>query len=749
MRKMRTIVKMRRHPIVSFFTLAAVYAVIIIGLFIIQFRTDNSISRSIGNLLISLAREEDASVGSDSVSDGTATISEESARLKNTMSVSFRGITFSADDSKPVKISSSKGGVDERNLVLDSWSETDSSARFSFTDGSSLSFTVDSASPEQNLVVSARPAEGYDTMSIPYAVNSGYAVSDQTEQSLTLSRKNAVYVFSAPSVSSDRIVLKDSLMASYAPYVEEKPFEYASVEGLSGTDDTSYSAALATYRQLIADKFSSYSSGNTSIAETDVLVYVAEMGSRGSFPHAVQTAGKLVPAAKRTFLTAPYFGNLTAMGRGLSARTLKFASDVKTAVAEKDLSIFTIPEIQDYAVCQRKTQAVRDLMAFPAQISPFNPSIDEASGLLSLYAKIRRLDKALAAKLDPVISLCLATIAGYLHRNDDTIVFKEEDGAEPLTLEQKVRAGQALIDFGSVRNKTEYTETGRLLISQELKSCEDESFPTISELYPVIVKDNPFYPHVAVLGYYGERPVWAWTCASAIDYSIKADGVVDMNITFPLENSHFMIVTGVPDFHSQIEIQKLRFRTDPRFEAYNSSGYAYDQNGQMLFLKSRHKSRIELIRLFCDPVTDFVGPDDSIASMQKMVQEMGVSDVTIKQSDEGLVLSVEKIQFEAESAVLRPSEYPKIEKIAQILKSYPDNDIMVSGHTAKSNIGRPAQPLSEERADAVADYLVQLGVRTRDHIQTQGYGDTRPISPNDTEEERSKNRRVEITILNN
>ncbi|MBQ1593522.1 MAG: OmpA family protein, partial [Treponema sp.] len=88
----------------------------------------------------------------------------------------------------------------------------------------------------------------------------------------------------------------------------------------------------------------------------------------------------------------------------------------------------------------------------------------------------------------------------------------------------------------------------------------------------------------------------------------------------------------------------------------------------------------------------------------------------------------------------------KLKKIAQILEAYPDNDILVSGHTATGK-GRDPQELSEARAKAVADYLIQLGVKDNYHIFTQGFGDKNPIAPNNTEEGKSKNRRVEITIM--
>ena len=74
-------------------------------------------------------------------------------------------------------------------------------------------------------------------------------------------------------------------------------------------------------------------------------------------------------------------------------------------------------------------------------------------------------------------------------------------------------------------------------------------------------------------------------------------------------------------------------------------------------------------------------------------------------------------------------------------------DILVSGHTALAGTEKVRQLLSEERADAVAEFLIALGVRDRAHIFTQGFGATKPVAPNNTEAGKARNRRVEITIL--
>jgi len=99
--------------------------------------------------------------------------------------------------------------------------------------------------------------------------------------------------------------------------------------------------------------------------------------------------------------------------------------------------------------------------------------------------------------------------------------------------------------------------------------------------------------------------------------------------------------------------------------------------------------------------------------------------------------------------VMLPGEREKLEKIAEILKRYPNRDILVSGHTALAGTSEGRMNLSIERAKAVTDFLLSRKVRTADRIVVRGFGAEKPIADNKTEEGMRKNRRVEITILEN
>jgi outer membrane protein OmpA-like peptidoglycan-associated protein len=135
------------------------------------------------------------------------------------------------------------------------------------------------------------------------------------------------------------------------------------------------------------------------------------------------------------------------------------------------------------------------------------------------------------------------------------------------------------------------------------------------------------------------------------------------------------------------------------------------------------------------------------AEIEKAVA--GMPNVSVAATDEGVTISIEDVQFEADSARLKAPELAKIARIAELLKRYPDRDILVAGHSAAAGYAAGRKRLSEDRAKAVAESLLTTGARPPERVRVTGYGDERPIADNATETGRARNRRVEITILEN
>jgi len=138
-----------------------------------------------------------------------------------------------------------------------------------------------------------------------------------------------------------------------------------------------------------------------------------------------------------------------------------------------------------------------------------------------------------------------------------------------------------------------------------------------------------------------------------------------------------------------------------------------------------------------------------IEEIKEEIKRLDIHDVSVKAVDEGISLSLEDIRFYPDTDRMLQGEELKLNRISEILKRYPERDILVSGHTALAGTAEQRMTLSQLRAKTIADYLIKEDVRSADRIVVRGFGAERPIADNSTAEGMQRNRRVEITLLEN
>ncbi len=110
-------------------------------------------------------------------------------------------------------------------------------------------------------------------------------------------------------------------------------------------------------------------------------------------------------------------------------------------------------------------------------------------------------------------------------------------------------------------------------------------------------------------------------------------------------------------------------------------------------------------------------------------------------------LVLEGVHFDNNQATLRPEAAAILDKVAVSLKDWGDVNIEVAGHTDSRAEDAYNLDLSQRRAETVREYLISKGIAAT-RLTAKGYGETKPIADNATEEGRSKNRRVELQRLN-
>jgi len=113
------------------------------------------------------------------------------------------------------------------------------------------------------------------------------------------------------------------------------------------------------------------------------------------------------------------------------------------------------------------------------------------------------------------------------------------------------------------------------------------------------------------------------------------------------------------------------------------------------------------------------------------------------------------VLFDFDRAKVRPQAEPKLRLLAELIRDNPEGLISISGHTDALGDEAYNRTLSERRAEAVANWLIESGEVDAERLRTAGFGETRPAAPNerpdgtDDAEGRRQNRRVEIILPRN
>ena len=139
------------------------------------------------------------------------------------------------------------------------------------------------------------------------------------------------------------------------------------------------------------------------------------------------------------------------------------------------------------------------------------------------------------------------------------------------------------------------------------------------------------------------------------------------------------------------------------------------------------------------------------SDMDKQATEIkgSVPGAEVNRVGEGIELTFNSaLLFQINSSELSDSAKASLDKLAGIFTKYPETNILVEGHTDDTGTDEFNMQLSEKRAYAVSNYLQAEGV-PQDRFTIKWYGENQPKYPNDSEENRIKNRRVELAIVAN
>lgn len=138
-------------------------------------------------------------------------------------------------------------------------------------------------------------------------------------------------------------------------------------------------------------------------------------------------------------------------------------------------------------------------------------------------------------------------------------------------------------------------------------------------------------------------------------------------------------------------------------------------------------------------------------SMDKQAKELkqAIPTAEVERVGEGINMTFSsQLMFALNSDKISDGAKNDLASAASVFEKYPDTYLLIEGHTDDTGADDYNMSLSEKRANSVADYLISKGV-SPSRIQRKWYGETQPKYANDSETNRSKNRRVEVGVYAN
>lgn len=211
--------------------------------------------------------------------------------------------------------------------------------------------------------------------------------------------------------------------------------------------------------------------------------------------------------------------------------------------------------------------------------------------------------------------------------------------------------------------------------------------------------------------------------AGYYDYSIN------LSTTKPICFSASEFDIAMEPKMTRVNVQLLDAETDKELEGI-IRGNTYLRQGEQCKLSCTAKG--------------YFFADTAFITIADTTQEVVVRLRPLKKD---MVVELRNIQFAYNSYLLSDASYEELDKLCRLMEDNPQMEIELSAHTDDRGSDAYNDRLSSQRGATVARYLVKAGISAQ-RIHTIGYGKRRPLVPNDSEENRERNRRVEFKVLN-
>jgi hypothetical protein len=494
----------------------------------------------------------------------------------------------------------------------------DGGIRFYLSGGTDLFFTA--AGEERELKISGNFYEDMFTgLEIPYRFLRDSHLRDMGSGRFLVFADGREYRFNQ-SLPEDRSVLilqRDGSPVSYGPVGKEGEWRAEDYGTEEGKDVEAYQRALSRWVDRNYDIWGRIIPSRNE--EDLVIAYGGEALLRGAFRGALASASRVFTSGSRqSYESSVYMGGMSVAYRGFAAEEAERLARIGRSLDEESPDFLLEDHVVEFLVVQGREELLNRGIALIRALD--TPSLAQLPGLLEAQVELMQyrpqalegVFDSLAARQEDALSKFIKRLALEEFQFRDLVLAFEENWAD---MELNLRLGKALIEWSEATDRESWGAVGRSIVLSVL-SLEDREGRIVSSLnlngqgsilpgenrvyvsaarFYRILEIGDYRPKILAVGSPGSG-LWAWTASTEIRLAREGQ-VLDIAVSFPVGESHYMFIRGVDPFY-RLQFYGMDWRSDPNFERYDSSGWVYHAAERILALKVKHRTVTEHIRLY-------------------------------------------------------------------------------------------------------------------------------------------------------
>ena len=602
---------MRKPVLPRILGLIVLYCLVFVVLVMVQFTKKGNFTRRINGMTISgqyLLKDEGSEEAVSENNQGDVVF------VSGGASINFGGLEFNMRTREPNEAFVLIGPNNRiTEAVVKNIKFSDDAANLKLEDGTELIFQARSAGGVPELWISGIFSPGISSIDIPVKLQRSSMIRETSEGNLNIMFDGSAYQFNRPVQIREKAVLslnKGAASVSYRAIPEQKAFNPAVFADPRGRQ--TYNEAITQWRE---QRFAYW--GRIISTQTDedaVSAYCGEAVSRGNYKDAVASVSEnFLASSQRGYMASVFTGAMSYARRVFLQTEQERISRISKMISEKSADLLLEHKLIEYLMVRGFLIYAEESLDFFRTMDASLLTYDLCPGVFEGYADVKQFRTQGDNPFERLTDQACNIFSGGIRRDSEkglVLVFR----GNTADIEYNLRLGRALSVWGSAASKDDWANLGFSLVMSVLKLQDNSgavpASVTISEsggfsgsnrntisaarIYRLL-SPGEYYPHAVLIGS-AVNGIWAWTAAASI-IPAQENNVLDLAISFPAGETHYIMIRGIRPFE-KIQIYNMDYHSDPQFERYDSSGWVYSAQDQVLTIKLKHRASVEHVKIF-------------------------------------------------------------------------------------------------------------------------------------------------------